>query len=128
MIPDLQMIRGGASWFLFSDRHMTRAYAESAARAAGNNPLHMIAAAVRSDSATYPRPTPMSVFRDRPYRLSPEDVAAAVSRMEGEEEFGDIRQVQASNGDRFLFSLRHISQAQAEAMAEWYAVRQFDNP
>jgi hypothetical protein len=127
-VADVQLIREGTSGFLFSNRHMTRAYAESAARAAAGDPQHMIAAAVRFDSATYPRPTPIETFRDRPYLLSPEEVAAAVAFMEADAEFADIRPIQASNGSRYLFSLRHIDLAQAQAMAEWLAIGQFDNP
>jgi hypothetical protein len=128
MVSDLQLIREGADAFLFSNRHMTGAYAESAARAAAGDPQHMIAAAVRSDSATYPRPTPIETFHDRPYVLSREQVTEAFSRMEADAEFADIRPVQASNGNCFLFSLRHMDQAQAQAIAEWLAVQRFKNP
>ncbi len=127
-VADLQRIREGEGVFLFSNRHMTRAYGESAARVAACDPQHMIALAVRFDSAAYPRPTPIETFLDRPYLLSLKQVAAAVACIGVDEEFADIRLIQASNGNQFLCSLRHIDQAQAQAMAEWLAVRQFDNP
>ncbi len=125
---DLQVIREGGSLFLFSFRHMTRAYAESAARAAASDPEHLIAAVVRSDSATYPRPTAIETFCQRPYSLSPEEVTAAVAHLEADPELADIQPIQASNGDQFLFSLRHLTKVQAQAIAEWLAVRQFENP
>jgi hypothetical protein len=127
-VADVQLIREGTTVFLFSSRHMTRAYAESAARAAVSDPPHMIAAEVRFDSANYPRPTPFETFRERPYLLSTEEITATVAIMEADEEFADIRQIQASDGSRFLFSLRHIDLVQAQAIAEWLAIGQFDNP
>jgi hypothetical protein len=57
-----------------------------------------------------------------------EEIDAAIERMQGDENYEDIRLARASNGDLFLFSLKHLSRAQAEAMAEWLAVGQQENP
>jgi hypothetical protein len=127
-VRDLRVIREGAAEFLYSDRYMTSAYAEAAARAEAGDRLQMIAAAVRFDSATYPRPTPVETFQGPPYLLSDDDVNAAVERMQANAEFADIRPVLASDGRRFLYSLRHIGQSQAEAVAERLAVGQSENP
>ena len=127
-VADIQLIRDGGEIFLFSDRHMTRAYAEAAVRAATGDHPRILAETVRSDSATYPRPTPIRTFLDPPYLLSLEDVIAAAERMRADARYSDIRFTRASNGDLFLFSSTHIDPAQAEAMAEWLAVGQFDNP
>ncbi len=127
-VSDLQVNREEDDVFLFSVRHMTRAYAESAARAATSDPQHLIAAVVRSDSATYPRPTAIVTFCQRPFSLSPEEVTAAIAHLAADPELADIQPIQASNGDRFLFSLRHLTKVQAQAIAEWLAVRQFENP
>ncbi len=58
-VSDLRMVRAGTTGFLYSNRYMTSAYAEAAARAETGDRLQMISAAVRFDSATYPRPTPI---------------------------------------------------------------------
>jgi hypothetical protein len=127
-IADIQLIREGGEVYLFSDRHMTRAYAEAAVRAATDDHPRILAETVRSDSATYPRPTPVSTFLAAPYRLSMEEVIGAAERMRVDARYADVCFTRASNGDLFLFSSNHMSQAQADAMAEWLAVGQFNNP
>jgi len=127
-VADVQLIRDGGEIFLFSDRHMTRAYAEAAVRAATGDHPRILAETVRSDSATYPRPTPIKAFLAAPYLLPIEDVIAAAERMRMDPRYADISFTRASNGDLFLFSLNHMNRAQAESMAEWLAVGQSDNP
>jgi hypothetical protein len=127
-ITDIQLIRDGGEIFLFSDRHMTRAYAEAAVRAATGDHPRILAETVRSDSATYPRPTPIKAFLAAPYLLPIEDVIAAAERMRMDPRYADISFTRASNGDLFLFSSNHMNRAQAESMAEWLAVGQSDNP
>jgi hypothetical protein len=125
---DIALIRECGKAYLFSDLHMTRRYAEAAALGASRNPLRIIAATVRSDSAIYPRPTPMETFYDRPFCLSRAEVAAAVDRMRADAQYPDIKTVRASNGAEFLFSSDHLGHDQAGSMAEWLAVEQYDNP
>jgi len=127
-VADIQLIRDGGEIFLFSDRHMTRAYAEAAVRAATGDHPRILAETVRSDSKTYPRPTPIRTFLAAPYLLSIEDVIAAAERMRVDARYADISFARASNGDLFLFSTNHMNRDQAEAMAERLAVGQFDNP
>ena len=57
---DLNLICDGGQTYAYSEQHMTRRYAESAVRARSGDLLHTIAETVRSDSATYPRPTPVA--------------------------------------------------------------------
>jgi hypothetical protein len=128
VLADIQVIRDGGEIYLYSDRHMTRSYAEAAVRAATGDHPRIIAETVRSDSATYPRPTPVKAFLVAPYLLSIEDVIAAAERLRADERFADICFTRASNGDLFLFSSKHLSPAQAESMAERLAVGQFENP
>jgi hypothetical protein len=125
---DVMRMRRCGRCYLYSERYMTRPYAESAALGASGDSMQMIAATVRSDSATYPRPTPVETFCGRPFCLSPEEVAAVITRMHTEEGFADILVVTASNGAKFLFSSDHMSCDQASAISEWLAVTRFDNP
>jgi len=92
------------------------------------DPQRIIAATVRSDSAGYPRPTPVATFRGQPYYLSKEEVTAAVGRMRVSPQYADINQVCASDGAEFLFSSDHLGREQAASMAEWIAVGRHDNP
>jgi hypothetical protein len=127
-VADIRLIHDGGEIFLFSDRYMTQSYAESAARAATGDYPRILAETVRSDSATYPRPTPIRAFLAAPFMLSIEDVNAAAEKMQLDARYADICFARASNGDLFLFSKNHLSRAQAESMAEWLAVGQFNNP
>ena len=126
--PDVTVIREGEKTYLFSERHMTRSYAEAAAQGASGDPMRIIAATVRSDSTVYPRPTQVAAFYDPPFLLSKTEVAAAIGRMRKDTQYADIRSVHASDGSEFLFSSNHLSCDQAAAMAEWTAVGRFDNP
>jgi hypothetical protein len=125
---DICRLRESGKSFLFSERHMTRAFAEAAALGASGNPVRMIAATVRSDSATYPRPTPVETFYGHPFCLSPKEVKAAIIRMGADDHFTDIHVARASNGAEFLFSSDHMSRDQAAALSERLAVGQYDNP
>jgi hypothetical protein len=126
--PDITLVRAGDRAFLFSDQHMTRSYAEAAARSAAGDIRGLIAETVRQDSATYPRPTPVAVFSGPPFRLSAEQIASVVESLSGDADYPDVRVVHASDGSVFLFSSTHLKPAQAESLAEWIAVRQFENP
>jgi hypothetical protein len=125
---DIIWICEGDKSYLFSERTMTRRYAEAAALGASRDPLRMIAATVRSESATYPRPTRLETFHDRPFCLSSEEITTAVARMRADAQYADIATARASNGAEFLFSSNHLSRDQAVSMAEWLAVGQCDNP
>jgi hypothetical protein len=125
---DIVPIREGGRTYLFSERHMSRSYAEAAALGASGNAVRMIAATVRSDSATYPRPTPLEAFYGRPFFLSADEVAGALARMRGDGRHSDIDSVRASNGAEYLFSRDHMTRDQADAVAERLAVGRFDNP
>jgi hypothetical protein len=125
---DLDLIREGGQVYAYSELHMTRRYAESAARARTEDLLKAIAETVRSDSETYPRPTPLAVFRNRPFLFTPEQLAAALEQFSAHPEYADIRLVISSDGSRFLFSSRHLDPAQAASQAEWLAVGRSINP
>jgi hypothetical protein len=63
-------------------------------------------AAVRRDSATYPRPTPLASFMDAPFAFSAEEIDAAVARLLSDPACEDVRPLTASDGSRFLYSSR----------------------
>ena len=125
---DLNLIGDGGITYAYSEQHMTRAYAELAARAGSDDLLHAIAETVRSDSATYPRPTPVAAFLERPFRFAPEQVDAALPALAAHSKYRDIQLIRASDGSRFLFSSNHLDSAHASSLAEWLAVGRFQNP
>ena len=127
-LDDLSIVHEGQCAYLYSTRFMTRQYAETAARVAEGDIPRLIAEAVRADSATYPRPTPIETFAERPFGLASDQVTLALERMLADPGFGDIRRITASDGTVFLFSARHLEPAHAASLAEWLAVGRSDNP
>lgn len=125
---DIKPIPDGEEVFLYSDLFMTHSYAAASVRAASGDHCRILAETIRSESAVYPRPTPLTAFLGAPFFLSPEEVKAAAEKMCGDAQYGDICSARASNGDVFFFSLNHLDRARAEPMAEWLAVGQFENP
>lgn len=125
---DITSVREGGKVYLFSERHMTRAFAEAAALGASGDRVRIIASTVRTESATYPRPTPLETFQLGPFYLNEEEIAAALTLLQADAQYEDIATVGASDGARFLFSSRHLNRDQAAAMAERLAVTRFDNP
>lgn len=125
---DIAFVEEGGKSYFFSERHMTRAYAEAAALGASGDSTRIIAATVRTESASYPRPTSLEVFQLAPFHLSAEEIASAAAQMRTDAQYEDITTVCASDGTRFLFSSRHLNCDQATAIAEWLAVTRHDNP
>ncbi|MDI6871688.1 MAG: hypothetical protein QME79_10100 [Bacillota bacterium] len=125
---DIREVPEGDCLYLYSDRYMSRQYAEAAARSAAGDVLRAVAEAVRSDSATYPRPTPVASLAAPPFLLSAEEVLAAAEAMAKDERYQDVRLTTASDGTLFLYSALHLEPAYAESLAEWIAVGQFNSP
>jgi hypothetical protein len=127
-LEDLAIVHEGRHAYLYSTRHMTRQYAETAARIAEGDITRLIAEAVRADSATYPRPTPVETFAGQPFGLAHDQISQALARMLADPGFYDIHTVTSSNGTLFLFSTRHLEPAHAASLAEWLAVGRSNNP
>ena len=125
---DLNLIHEGGRTYAYSEQHMTRPYAELGVRASSGDLLHAIAETVRSDSATYPRPTSVALFSEKPFRFTAEQLDTAVQAFATDPQYDDIRLVVASDGSRFLFSSKHLDAAHAASLAEWHSVGRFNNP
>lgn len=125
---DIAVVRDHGRAYLYSERHMTRQYAEAAATAQWEDIRHVIAETVRADSITYPRPTSVEAFSEPPFLLSPEALTAAIDVISGDPSYADIHPLRASDGSLFLFSSDHLDPAYAESLAEWLAVGSMNNP
>jgi hypothetical protein len=127
-VGDVESVREGEDYFLFSTRFMSRRYAETAALVSTGETVRIISWTVRDESATYPRPTSVDVFTQHPYSLTPGDVQAAVAELTDSAAYPDISRVTASDGSVFLYSSDHMTRDQARSMAEWIAVGDAENP
>lgn len=127
-MDDIVIIRERGQTFLYSELYMSRSFAETAARAGCKDICWAIAQTVRSDSQTYPRPTPLSVFCESPFLFPKDLLDRAMKDIPGNPEYADIRSVRSSDGSIFLFSSTHLDPARAELQAEWLAVGHLRNP
>ncbi len=114
--------------YLYSEKHITRSYAQILARAAANDPCATIAATVRDESRIYPRPTQTRLFREPVFNISPEELDVHIARTLARPEYADVKKIVASTGAVYLFSDLHLDADQALALVEWNEVGQFKNP
>jgi hypothetical protein len=127
-VLDIALIRHEDHGYFYSKSLMTRSYAKAAARGWSKNICLAIAETVREDSRVYPRPTPVEIFSEAPFRISKDSLSAAMEEITGDPRYSDIRLVCASDGSRYLFSSIYLDASQAKSIAEWTAVGLLENP
>lgn len=127
-MSDIGLVRERSGDYLYSELHMTRAYAETAARAACDDVCWVIAQTVRGDSSLYPRPTAVGVFENPPFRFSKDILERALRDMRDAPDYSDIRCVTSSAGALYLYSSLYMDPEHAESLAEWFSVGSFQNP
>jgi hypothetical protein len=125
---DIKFMRGRLDGYYFSALSMTAAYAKHLFRIAERDPMRLIADTVRDESRIYPRPTPLAAFLLQPFSMDQAELDGLVSQILSAAEYADIKCVSASNGERFLYSSEHLKPVHAEALAEWTAVGEKENP
>ncbi len=92
------------------------------------DPLLLLAQIIRENSAIYPRPVPLDLFRESPFDLTPEEISECLKNMREGKEYQDIAQTTTSIGTVFLYSNRHLDPDYASMLAEWFDVGQANNP
>lgn len=125
---DIVSVNGSKTTYFYSSEHMTINYANIMIRLEDKDIFTTIAETTRFDSKTYPQPTDIRVFSDRPYHFPEEQVLEAIEAMKSREEYSDIQSCFTSNGLHFLFSNQHMERNYAEALAQWYGVDLLNNP
>ncbi len=113
--------RSGAE-YLHSTTFLTVAYAKHLIRARANDPAYLIAQTVRENSEIYPKPTSLEFFEADPFGLELDDVLTYMKAILKDEACADIKPVTVSNGMVYLYSDKFLSEAQAQAMAQWVEV------
>lgn len=109
----------------YSSRSLSDTYAGIVVRKQENS---LIAEIVRENSAIYPRPVPLNIFREPPFDLTQEEILDCLERMGKQGEYQDIAQTTTSIGTVFLYSYQHLDPAYASTLAEWSDVGQVNNP
>lgn len=131
-IPDFILLKsvsdekGTVYWYSGND--MTDRYAHILAGLKQKNLLQIIAETVRYESETYPRPTRVDLFLEKPYSMEYETLMDLMDGLGSESEYHDLRLTRASNGVTYLYSDRYLSGFHAAKLAEWHAVQQYESP
>jgi hypothetical protein len=113
--------------YYYSAQSLSEAYARILIRKE-ENPLLLMAEIVRENSATYPRPVPLDLFRESPFDLTQEEILECLKKMGDQGEYQDISQTTTSIGTIFLYSNQHLDPGYASMLAEWLDVGQVNNP
>lgn len=125
---DITCVQGAEEAYFYSTQTMTANYADMCVQVVENNICRAIAEAVRFDCRTYPRPYKVAMLTQPPYRFESQQIAAALTAMETHPDYADIRTVESSNAEPYLFSERFMSYGKAYGLCEWLEVEQYQNP
>lgn len=119
---DIVALVGKRSYYLYSNEHMTDAYARWSFLAAEDDRVLTFVECVREESRTYPRPMGASALTNEPFNFQPAEVAELWETIRESGAYPDIDTVTASNGDVYYFSTEYLSPAYAASLAEWNSV------
>ncbi|WFX97223.1 YdhW family putative oxidoreductase system protein [Citrobacter braakii] len=125
---DITCVQGAEEAYFYSTQTMTANYADMCVQVVENDICRAIAEAVRFDCRTYPRPYKVAMLTQPPYRFESQQIAAALTAMETHLDYADIRTVESSNAEPYLFSERFMSYGKAYGLCEWLEVEQYQNP
>lgn len=119
---DIVALVGQHSYYLYSNKHMTDAYARWSFLAAEDDRVLTFVECVRDESRTYPRPMGATALTNEPFNFQPAEVAELWETIRESGAHPDIDTVTASNGDVYYFSTEYLSPAYAASLAEWNSV------
>ncbi len=114
--------------YLYSDEYISNGYATTLIRAEEDDPRSIIASTVRDESRIYPRPTNIDEFSNPVYNISISEFDTYLEDLLEQEEFKDIRLIEASTGARYLYSSLYLNKQYAQSLVEWKEVGEFENP
>ena len=121
-------MQGAEDVYFYSTQTMTANYADMCVQVVENDICRAIAEAVRFDCRTYPRPYKVAMLTQPPYSFESQQISAALTAMETHPDYADIRTVESSNAEPYLFSERFMSYGKAYGLCEWLEVEQYQNP
>ena len=117
----------GEEPYFFSSQFISESYARILIQKRAD-PVLLIAEIVRENSAIYPRPVPLDMFKHSPLNFTVEEIQAYLAQMTKRDEYNDIKQTTSSIGTVFLYSTLHLDPDYASMLAEWVDVGQANNP
>jgi len=123
----IRLYTEGEEPYFFSSQFMSESYARILIQKRAD-PMLLIAEIVRENSAIYPRPVPLDIFKHSPFDLTVEQIQAYLAQMAQQDDYRDIQQTTTSVGTVFLYSTLHLDPGYASMLAEWVDVGQANNP
>jgi hypothetical protein len=114
--------------YWYSGNDMTDRYVHILVGLKQKNLVAHIAEMVRYESKTYPRPTRVDLFLEKPYSVGYETLDEMLGSLSEGSAYRDLKFTQASNGVTYLYSDRYLTGFYAAKLAEWHAVLQYETP
>lgn len=124
---DITTLVGKENRYYFSTRYQSSSWAKAMFLSRENDDRLSFVTTVRDESEIYPRPMIISSLENEPYSYTHARIEEIFDEIADMEEYADIKEVYASNGDRYFYSNNFLSHAQALALAEYYSVERFYN-
>ncbi|BDG10064.1 hypothetical protein [Anaeromyxobacter paludicola] len=128
---DIQTVTGpGGEVYYHSNAYLSGNYGKIMMRAKANDPGWAIAELVRDRSRVMPAPTRITVFDDRVFGLSPDQIQGFLGALgEPGSPFADIKKlVHPTTGAVYLYSDQWLPEAAAFASMDWDEVGARQNP
>lgn len=115
---DIVFVKGAKDEYYYSNQYMSDNYAMIASLVEEKDLPRTIAKMVRFNCKTYPAPTPYSYFERSPYFASAAQIERARTVLGSSAETQDIKSLENNEGDKFFYSIRHMSARYAQALAD----------
>ena len=125
---DIKRVAGSDALYHYSSDHMSENFARMAFLGSERDDIITFVEMVRADCRIYPRPLIYTSLMNHPLELDLDRIDAAFEKIGDIDEYADIEECYASNGDRYFYSTEYLSSAQAKSLAEWYSVERVRNP
>ena len=118
---DIVHLEGQKDTYYYSDLTMTSQFANIAILIEEKDYLHTVAQMVRLHTKTYPAPTAESYFTSPPYRYPKAQMEQVRLMLKDDPRYADIKEFTSKEGDIYLFSSDHMTEAYAISLTDYYA-------
>lgn len=118
LCKDIVSIEGDKDIYFYSNEYMSDNYANIAVLVEEKDLPKTISEMVRWNCEKYPCATPTYYFKNSPYFYSEPQIQRALSVIEKDERYSDIKLLTTGNKVDYLYSTIHMSEKYARALAE----------
>lgn len=121
-LDNLDIIETDKDIYYYDILLWTGQYADTAVILEEKDINKAIATRARRDCKIYPRPLQFTALFEPPYSYKEEEIERALKAMEADENYQDIKVVQASNGGKCIYSTDEMSEKYAKSLCEYIEV------